>query len=391
MRIAIFGAGGIGGYLGGRLSQAGEEVVLIARGEHLRAIREHGLRVDSIKGDFVAAPALATDSPTEAGTVDAVILGVKAWQVVDAAKAMRPMIGPETFVVPMQNGVEAPAQLASVLGEKAVVVGLGGLISYIVGPGHILHAGGDPYVSFGESDDSASERTERLLQAFQNAGIKANIPSNIHAALWGKLAFMAPSSGVGSISRATSGQWRSVPGLWEMAQQEDDQQTRLEVARDIKPLQSTVEKVELASLLKGEDDPCDCFFSIHAGAGGTESCDWAEMLLRMYLRYFERNNYQVEEISQTLGEEAGIRSITLRVKGSYAFGYLSCETGVHRLVRISPFDSAKRRHTSFTAVDVIPDHGDREDIEILPEEIEMGNSGKEAWDNFLLAMKGGGK
>ena len=100
MRIAIFGAGGIGGYLGGRLSQAGEEVVLIARGEHLKAIREHGLRVDSIKGDFVATPALATDNPTEAGTVDAVILGVKAWQVLDAADAMHPMIGPNTFVVP---------------------------------------------------------------------------------------------------------------------------------------------------------------------------------------------------------------------------------------------------------------------------------------------------
>ena len=219
MRIAIFGAGGIGGYLGGRLSQAGEEVVLIARGEHLKAIREHGLRVDSIKGDFVATPALATDNPTEAGTVDAVILGVKAWQVTDAAKAMRPMIGPDTFVVPMQNGVEAPGQLASVLGEKAVVVGLGGLISYIVGPGHILHAGGEPFVSFGESDDSASERTQRLLQAFRNAGVQATIPTNIHAALWGKLAFMAANSGVGAITRVPVGQWRSVPGSWEMAQQ----------------------------------------------------------------------------------------------------------------------------------------------------------------------------
>ncbi len=140
MRIAIFGAGGIGGYLGGRLSQAGEEVVLIARGEHLTAIKDHGLRVDSVKGDFVATPALATDNPTEAGVVDVVILGVKAWQVVDAAMAMRPMVGPETFVVPMQNGVEAPDQLVSVLGEKATMVGLGGLISYIVGPGHIRHA-----------------------------------------------------------------------------------------------------------------------------------------------------------------------------------------------------------------------------------------------------------
>lgn len=219
MRIAIFGAGGIGGYLGGRLSQAGEEVVLIARGEHLRAIKEHGLRVDSIKGDFVTTPALATDNPTEAGPVDAVILGVKAWQVLDAAKAMRPMIGPETFVVPMQNGVEATAQLASVLGEKSVVVGLGGLVSYIVGPGHILHAGGEPYVSFGESDNLTSERTQNLLEAFKNAGVTANIPANIQAALWAKLALMAVNSGIGAITRVPTGQWRSVAGSWKMAQQ----------------------------------------------------------------------------------------------------------------------------------------------------------------------------
>jgi 2-dehydropantoate 2-reductase len=219
LRIAIFGAGGIGGYLGGRLSQAGEEVVLIARGEHLRAIKEHGLRVDSIKGDFVATPALATDNPTEVERVDAVILGVKAWQVLDAAKAMRPMIGPETFVVPMQNGVEATAQLASVLGEKSVVVGLGGLVSYIVGPGHILHAGGEPYVSFGESDNLTSERTQNLLEAFKNAGVTANIPANIQAALWAKLALMAVNSGIGAITRVPTGQWRSVAGSWKMAQQ----------------------------------------------------------------------------------------------------------------------------------------------------------------------------
>ena len=218
MRIAIFGAGGIGGYLGGRLSQAGEEVVLIARGEHLTAIKDHGLRVDSVKGDFVATPALATDNPTEAGVVDVVILGVKAWQVVDAAMAMRPMVGPETFVVPMQNGVEAPDQLVSVLGEKATMVGLGGLISYIVGPGHIRHAGGEPFVTFGETDNSVTERSQNLLRAFQNAGVQASIPSNIYAALWGKLAFMAANSGVGAITRVPSGQWRSLAGSWEMAE-----------------------------------------------------------------------------------------------------------------------------------------------------------------------------
>jgi len=217
LRIAIFGAGGIGGYLGGRLSQAGEEVVMIARGEHLKAINGHGLRVDSIKGDFVATPSLTTDSPIEAGTVDAVIVGVKAWQVVDAAKAMRPMIGPETFVVPMQNGVEAPTQLASVLGEKPVIVGLGGLISYIVSPGHISHSGGEPFVEFGETDNSTTDRTQKLMHAFRNAGVQARIPSNIQAALWGKLAFMAANSGVGAITRVSSGQWRSLPGSWEMA------------------------------------------------------------------------------------------------------------------------------------------------------------------------------
>lgn len=257
MRIAIFGAGGIGGYLGGRLSQAGEEVVLIARGEHLRAIRGHGLRVDSIKGDFVATPALATSNPTEAGTVDAVVLGVKAWQVIDAAKAMRPMIGPETFVVPMQNGVEAHGQLVSVLGEKAAVVGLGGLVSYIVGPGHILHAGGEPYVSFGESDNSTSERTQRLLQAFLNAGVNADIPANIHAALWAKLALMAANSGMGAITRVPSGQWRGTDGTWEMAQQ-------------------IVKEVLAVAAGKGIDMPPDSFASVKAKLeasppGGTSS------------------------------------------------------------------------------------------------------------------------
>ena len=242
MRIAIFGAGGIGGYLGGRLAQAGEEVVLIARGEHMQAIRDHGLKVDSIKGSFVVVPSLTTSDPKEVGFVDAVILGVKAWQVIDAAESMRPMIGPNTFVVPMQNGVEAPGQLASVLGENAVVVGLGGLISYISGPGHIVHQGGEPFVSFGEVDDSTTERTHRLLEAFRNAGVTANIPDNVHAALWAKLAFMAANSGVGAITRVPSGQWRNLEGSWDMAKQ-------------------VVQEVLAVAVEKGVEMPTDAFAS----------------------------------------------------------------------------------------------------------------------------------
>ena len=219
MRIAVFGTGGIGGYLGGRLAQAGEEVVLIARGEHLRAIREHGLKVDSIKGDFVVQPALATDDPSEVGVVDAVIVGVKAWQVTEAAEAMRPMVGLETFVVPVQNGVEAPSQLAAVLGPQHVVGGLGGLVSFIVGPGHIRHAGAEPFVRFGEMDNRPSARTERLRQAFVRAEVTVEIPPDIQAALWTKLLFIAPWSGVGAVTRAPTGVWLTVPETRQMAEQ----------------------------------------------------------------------------------------------------------------------------------------------------------------------------
>jgi len=159
--------------------------------------------------------------------------------------------------------------------------------------------------------------------------------------------------------------------LWDLAQQENDEATRLEVAQNLPSLASRVDKLELASFLNGPDDPCDCFFSIHAGAGGTESCDWASMLLRMYTRYFDRSGYKYEQLALTLGEEAGIRSVIMRVKGPYAYGYLSCEVGVHRLVRISPFDANKRRHTSFAAVDVLVDRGEVEEVDINKDDIEM--------------------
>lgn len=143
--------------------------------------------------------------------------------------------------------------------------------------------------------------------------------------------------------------------LLELAQAEKDADLLGEIDNELVSLDKQIERVELMTLLSGKNDGFDCFFSVQAGAGGTEACDWAQMLFRMYLMYFERNGYEVEELARTDGEGAGIRSITLRVKGPYATGYLSCERGVHRLVRISPFDSNQRRHTSFAAVDVIPE------------------------------------
>ena len=159
--------------------------------------------------------------------------------------------------------------------------------------------------------------------------------------------------------------------LLEMAAEEDDTETLELIQRDLEQLSGECDTIEVAGMLSGPDDMRPCFFSIHAGAGGTESCDWANMLLRMYTRYFEDNKFSYKEMDLTPGEEAGVRSITLRVEGLFAFGKLSCETGVHRLVRISPFDSQGRRHTSFAAVDVMPDFGDDLEIEVDEKELRI--------------------
>ena len=217
MKFAVFGAGGIGGYLGGRLAQAGEDVAIIARGDHLTAIRDHGLRVDSVSGDFVFKPSIATDDPAEVGPVDVVILGVKAWQVAEAAEAMRPMVGPETCVLPLQNGVETPAQLAAVLGDGAVLGGIGGISGFIVGPGHIRNDAAEPFVRFGEMDNQRSPRVVRLSEAIGRAGVRADIPPNIESEIWWKFMFIAASAGVGSVTRAPAGVWRSFSETWEMA------------------------------------------------------------------------------------------------------------------------------------------------------------------------------
>lgn len=159
--------------------------------------------------------------------------------------------------------------------------------------------------------------------------------------------------------------------LFELAASESDADELAQLEDDLGALVKKCEQIELAGLLSRPEDMKNCFFSIHAGAGGTESCDWANMLLRMYTRYFEANKYKFQELDITPGEEAGIRSITLRVSGSFAFGKLSCETGVHRLVRISPFDSQKRRHTSFAAVDCVPEFDEDIDIEINEDDLRI--------------------
>ena len=212
MRIAVFGSGAVGGYFGGRLAEAGEDVAFIARGEHLAAIRRSGLSVASIEGDFVVRPAHATDDPSTIGTVDVVLLGVKAWQVDAAADAMRPLIGPTTVVVPLQNGIEAPDRLATALGPEHTLGGLCRLIGYLVAPGQIRHAGAQPYIAFAALDDSPSEPVEALRAAFGRArGVVTDVPPNIRVAMWSKFLFITALSGVGALTRAPVGIIRAQP------------------------------------------------------------------------------------------------------------------------------------------------------------------------------------
>lgn len=234
MRIAIFGTGGAGGYFGGRLAQVGEEVVFIARGAHLQALRAHGLQIDSVKGDFVLPPLQANDDPAQVGVVDVVLVGVKAWQVPEAARAMRPLVGPETFVVPIQNGVDAPAELAAVLGVKHVLGGLCRIVSFVAGPGHIRHVGGEPYIAFGELDNRPSERAEKLRQAFARThGMMVEIPADILAAIWQKFLLIAAWSGVGAVTRAPIGVLRALPETRSMLEQAMQEILRVALARGV--------------------------------------------------------------------------------------------------------------------------------------------------------------
>jgi peptide chain release factor 2 len=153
--------------------------------------------------------------------------------------------------------------------------------------------------------------------------------------------------------------------------EESDTESINQLKTDINRLQQSLEKLEIARLLAGEHDKNNAIVSIHAGAGGTESCDWAQMLLRMYMRWAENKGYSCQTVDLLPGEEAGAKSATLIFKGSYAYGYLKAERGVHRLVRISPFDANKRRHTSFASVDVIPEVTDEIEIDINPSDLRI--------------------
>lgn len=234
LRIAVFGAGAVGGYFGGRLAAAGHPVTFIARGETLAALRASGLRVDSIDGDFVVQPATATDDPGEVGQVDLVLVGVKAWQVEAAAPRLAPLLGEETAVLPLQNGIEAADQLRSALGAANVLGGLCKIICFQVGPAHLHHAGATPYVALGELDDRPSARVEWIRDALREAGITVEVPPSIRAAIWSKFLFITAVSGVGAVTRVTLGELREDSGTRQLIESAMHEVARLAAADGVR-------------------------------------------------------------------------------------------------------------------------------------------------------------
>jgi 2-dehydropantoate 2-reductase len=223
MRIAFIGIGALGGYFGGRLAKAGNDVVFIARGATLEALRRNGLRVESPLGAIVLPQVNVISEPTSAGHVDAVFVTTKTWQVPEAALAVRSMVGPETVVVPFQNGVEAYDQLAAALGPEHVLGGMCHIIAMVAAPGVIRHMGLKPLITIGEWSNARTPRLAKLVACLEAAGLEVRVPDSIQVALWEKFEFIASFGGVGGVTRAPIGVMRSVPetrSLLERAMQE---------------------------------------------------------------------------------------------------------------------------------------------------------------------------
>ncbi len=211
MRLAILGAGAVGGYFGGRLAQAGADVTFLARGAALAALRERGLTVRSPAGDFTVAPVAASDGTEELAPFDGALVCTKAWQVREGAALLARRLTRDGFALPLGNGVEAPDELAAALGPGRALGGMCRIIAKVTSPGVVEHVGVEPTIVFGELDDRPSARVEALRAVFAGAGLAAEVPPSVRGAMWEKLVFIAATSAVGAVTRATVGEIRALP------------------------------------------------------------------------------------------------------------------------------------------------------------------------------------
>lgn len=205
MKIAVLGAGAVGGYFGARLAAAGTEVAFIARGQHLLRMREYGLQLESPLGDLTLKPMQVTDRPADIGPVDVVLFAVKLWDTEASGEACRPLLGEGTVVVSFQNGVDSADRLVPILGASHVAGGVAHIAATIASPGVIRQTGTMARLTFGELDGSLSPRLQALLERCKAAGIDAHLVPDIIRVIWEKFAFLAPLSGVATLTRSAKG------------------------------------------------------------------------------------------------------------------------------------------------------------------------------------------
>ncbi|WP_395710688.1 2-dehydropantoate 2-reductase [Reyranella sp.] len=213
MRIAVVGTGGVGGGYGAALAKAGADVTFIARGAHLAAMKEKGLRVESPRGDTHLLPTQATDDPRSVGPVDVVLFCVKLWDVENAGEAIKPMIGPDTAVIPLQNGVDASERLEPIIGRHAVMGGVANISATIAEPGVIRQTGTVMRIVFGELDGRTSPRAEAFAATAHAAGIDVVLSPSILSELWMKFILLASNAGIMSVARLPIGKLRDDPDI----------------------------------------------------------------------------------------------------------------------------------------------------------------------------------
>jgi 2-dehydropantoate 2-reductase len=213
MRIAVIGAGGIGAPLGASLATNGHEVNFIARGAHLAAMRANGLRIEGDRGETLVRPVRATDDPATIGPVDAVLFCVKLWDVETAGAAIRPLVGGETAVIPLQNGIDASERLLPILGAPHVLGGVAVITGSITAPGVVRQSGKHHRITFGELDGRISTRSERIRDACQAAGIETTLSPDIRRARWEKFIALVATSGLCALTRSSIGPLRDDPDI----------------------------------------------------------------------------------------------------------------------------------------------------------------------------------
>ena len=242
MRIAVIGAGGIGGIYGAALAKSGADVTFVARGAHLAAMRENGLRIEGDRGETHIQPTQATANIAGIGVVDYVLLCVKLWDVESAGEQLRPIVGPQTSVVPLQNGIDAADRLIPILGREAVMGGSAFVTGSIVAPGVIRQTGTYHRMTFGELDRSVSARGERLRDLCAAAGLEGVLSLDIRVPLWEKFIVLVPLSGLNALTRVPLGKYRDDPDLFALLEASLRETVAVGLAEGIRLAPDTVSK-----------------------------------------------------------------------------------------------------------------------------------------------------